>query len=117
MNPRERGIAALERRQPDDIVPTFELVYFLGPEKFGLDWTENIYGLPTSAERDRALREHAELQVMIAEEYDYSIIRSDYPEVVKILKDWGLDRDYLIFGEADGTMAIPNGQSLSLIHI
>ncbi len=112
MTPRERGIAALERRQPDDIVPTFELVYFLGPEKFGLDWTENIYGLPTQAEKDRALREHAELQVKIAEAYDYSIIRSDYPEVVRILKEWGLDRDYLIFGEADGTMAIPNGQSM-----
>ena len=112
MTPRERGIAALEGRQPDDIVPTFELVYFLGPEKFGRDWTENINGLPTAEERDRGLREHAELQVMIAEEYDYSIIRSDYMEVMPILREWGMDKKFLVFGEADGTMAIPNGSNM-----
>jgi uroporphyrinogen decarboxylase len=111
MTPRERGIAALECRQPDDIVPTFELVYFLGPEKFGLDWTDGINEM-TGAERDRALHEHAELHVKIAEEYDYSIIRSDYLEAMEILKGWGCDRDYLLFGEADGTMSIPNGSNM-----
>ncbi len=111
MTPRERAIAALECRQPDDIVPTFELVYFLGPEKFGRDWTENINDM-TGKEKNRALREHAELHVMIAEEYDYSILRTDYVEAIKLFKEWGLDKKYLIAGEADGTMGIPTGSNM-----
>jgi len=111
MTPKERAVAALERRRPDDIVPTFELVYFLGPEKFGRDWTENIRSM-TPKEQDRYLHEHAELHVMIAEEYDYSILRSDYIEAIRIFKKWGLDKTYLLCGEADGTMAIPNGHDM-----
>jgi len=116
MTPRDRGIAALECRQPDDIVPTFELVYFLGPEKFGRDWTENINGM-SGAARDRALHEHAELHVLIAEAYDYSILRTDYLEAVKIFREWRMDKKYLIFGEADGTMGIPNGHDMMDVAI
>jgi uroporphyrinogen decarboxylase len=111
MTPKERAVAALECRCPDDIVPTFELVYFLGPEKFGRDWTENISSM-SPREQDRYLHEHAELHVMIAEEYDYSILRSDYLEAIRIFKKWGLDKTYLLCGEADGTMAIPNGHDM-----
>ncbi len=35
MNPKERVIAALELREPDDIVPTFELEFQLTSEFFG----------------------------------------------------------------------------------
>jgi len=116
MTPRERAIAAFRCRPPDDIVPTFELVYFLGPEKFGRDWTENINDM-TGQQKDRALHEHAELHVLIAEAYDYSIIRTDYLEAVRIFREWGMERKYVIFGEADGTMAIPNGQNMMQVAI
>ena len=110
MTRRERAIAAIERRQPDDIVPTFELVYFLGPEKWGVDWMDT--NGKTGADYDRAVHHNAELNVRIAEEYDYSILRGDPPEMIGIWKKWGLDKDYLLFGEADGTMSIPNGSDM-----
>ena len=34
MTPKDRAIAALELRQPDDIVPTFELEFQLTDEFF-----------------------------------------------------------------------------------
>ncbi len=115
MTPKERAIAALELREPDDIVPTFELVYFLGPEKFGhakYDWVENIRNLPTAEERERAYHWNAELSVMIASAYGYSILRGDPVEIVQVFRKWGLDKEYLLCGEADGTMAIPNGENM-----
>ena len=109
MTRKERAIAALERRQPDDIVPTFELVYFLGPEKFGQDWME--WWNATGAERERGIHNNAELNVKIAEEYDYSILRGE-AELIKLYREWGLKDKYLLCGEADGTMAIPNGTDM-----
>lgn len=111
MTPRERGIAALEGRQPDDIVPTFELVFFLGPEKFGMDWIDDAEHR-TGQDRDSAMKHNAELIVKTAEAYDYSILRSDRPDEVRALVEWGMQKDYLIFGEADGTMSIPNGSNM-----
>ena len=113
MTPKERVIAALERRQPDDIVPTFELEYQLGPEKFGRDFVD-VREL-TGSERDRAVHENAELSVMIAEEYDYSILRADLEEMTRVFVEWGLDREYLICGiraETDGTMRMPKGTNM-----
>jgi uroporphyrinogen decarboxylase len=110
MTPKERAVAALECRCPDDIVPTFELVYYLGQEKFGRDWRGDTTKL-SAEEQDRFLHQDAELHVMIAEAYDYSIIRADLGEI-RILKEWGLDKKYLLCGEADGTMSIPNGHDM-----
>ena len=114
MTRKERAIAALQCRQPDDIVPTFELVYFLGPEKFGQDWME--FWNATGKERERGIYNNAELQVKIAEEYDYSILRGEV-ELLELYRKWGLDKEYLLCGEADGTMAIPNGTDMVEVSI
>ena len=113
MTPKERMTAVLERRQPDDVVPTFELSYQLGPEKFGRDFIDarELSG----AERDRAVHNNAELSVMIAEEYDYSILVTDLEDMTRVFIEWGLDSKYLICGlrpETDGTMRMPKGSNM-----
>lgn len=110
MTPKERAVAALELRQPDDIVPTFELEFQLCQELFGTDFvsTHNL----TGAELERAVAHNAELHVRIAETLDYSIIRTGDINVLRRLAKEGVGRKYLLCGEADGTMGIPTGQNM-----
>jgi len=110
MTPRERAIAALELRQPDDIVPTFELEFQLVPELMGRDFIP-MNGL-SGADWDRALGYNAELNVAIAEKLDYSIIRVYSTEMLQKLVKMGVNKQYLLCGEADGTMAIPDGEHM-----
>jgi len=115
MTPKQRVIAALELRQPDDIVPTFELEFQLTQELLGKDFIDmrNL----TGAELDRAIGYNAELLVEIAERLDYSIIRSGDIRVIKRLAKMGVGEEYLLCGEADGTMAIPNGQNMVQVSV
>jgi uroporphyrinogen decarboxylase len=61
---------------------------------------------------ENAVKYNAELYVEIAEKLDYSILRTGD---IRMMKEWvkmGVDKIYLICGEADGTMGIPNGESM-----
>jgi uroporphyrinogen decarboxylase len=110
MTPKERVIAAFELRQPDDIVPTFELEFQLTDEYLGKNFRS--YDNLTGKELERAIKYNAELYVEIAEKLDYSILRSGD---IRLMKEWvkmGVGKNYLICGEADGTMAIPNGENM-----
>ncbi|HGE69622.1 TPA: hypothetical protein ENX78_02230 [Candidatus Poribacteria bacterium] len=110
MTPKERVIAALELRQPDDIVPTFELEFQLTQEFFGKNF-KGYNGL-SGKDLDMAISYNAEFFVEIAEKLDYSIIRTGDINVIKKLVEMGANKKFLICGEADGTMSIPDGKSM-----
>jgi len=110
MTPKERAIAALELRQPDDIVPTFELEFQLTQEFFGKNF-RGFDGL-SGAELDQAIGYNADFYVEIAEALDYSIIRTGDIRIIKKLVEMGINKKFLICGEADGTMGIPDGNSM-----
>ena len=110
MSPKERAIAALELREPDDIVPTFELEFQLTRELLGKDF-KDLSGL-SGKELDMAIGYNAELYLEIAETFDYSIIRTGDLRILRKLVEMGADRRYLLCGEADGTLAIPDGKNM-----
>jgi uroporphyrinogen decarboxylase len=110
MTPKERVIAALDLRKPDDIVPTFELEFQLTREFFGKDF-RGLREL-SGKELDLSIGYNAELFLQIAEYFDYSIIRTGDTRILRKLVQMGADREYLLCGEADGTMAIPNGDNM-----
>lgn len=110
MTPKERAIAALELRQPEDIVPTFELEFQLSQELLGKDFLP-LQGL-SGDELDKAVGYNAELYLEIAERLDYSIIRTGDLRILRKLAGMGAGKKYLLCGEADGTLAIPSGQNM-----
>jgi uroporphyrinogen decarboxylase len=120
MTPRERLIAAFNLREPDDIVPTFELQFQLAGELLGKRHVtqEELQGAQ-GAEHERLLIQNAELYVEEAERLDYSLIAlsmgpwslEDQVFTVKSIKRLAGDR-YMVAAMADGTMAIPNGSSM-----
>ena len=110
MKPKERAIAALELTEPDDIVPTFELEFQLTEEFFGKNF-RNLRDL-SGKELELAVGENAEFYVEIAEALDYSIIRTGDTRILRKLVEMGAAEEYLLCGEADGTMSIPNGENM-----
>jgi len=110
VNPKERAIAALELREPDDIVPTFELEFQLTSEFFGKDF-KSLRDV-SEKELDLNIGYNAEFYLEIAEALDYSIIRTGDTRILRKLVEMGADREYLLCGEADGTMGIPNGENM-----
>jgi uroporphyrinogen decarboxylase len=115
VSPKERVIAALELRQPDDIVPTFELEFQLTREFFDKDF-KNLRDL-SGKELDLAVGYNAELFIQIAETFDYSIIRTGDTRILRKLVQMGADKEYLLCGEADGTMSIPSGENMVNIAV
>lgn len=120
MTPRERLIAALSLRQPDDIVPTFELQFQLAGELLGKTHvTQQQLDETVGAQRERLLRENAELYIEEAERLDYSLIAlsmgpsklEDQIATVKMIRNMVGDK-YMVAAMADGTMGIPNGQNM-----
>ena len=120
MTPRERIIAALNLKQPDDIVPTFELQFQLAGELLGKTHvSQEQLNNTAGAERERLIRENAELYVQEAERLDFSLIAlsmgpwglEDQIATVKTIKQVAGDK-YMIAGFADGTMGIPDGSHM-----
>lgn len=120
MTPRERLVAAFELRQPDDIVPTFELQFQLAGELLGRthlahDELEQASGKG----RERLIRENAELYVLEAETLDYSLVAlslgpwalEDQIQTAKAVREM-VGNTRMVAAMADGTMGIPNGQNM-----
>lgn len=125
MTPRERLIAAFELRQPDDIVPTFELQFQLAEELLGKKHvSQEQLDQATGVERDRLLHENAELYVEEAESLDYSAINltmgphrfEDLAETMRIIERISGDQ-FMLTPHVDGTMAIPNGANMMELSI
>ena len=126
MTPRERIIAAFNLKQPD-IVPTFELQFQLAEELLGKkhvsqEQLDNAAG----AEREKLIRQEAELYIEEAERLDFSLISigmspgtlEDHVAIVKAIKQISGEK-YMIAGFADSTMGIPDGAHMMeyVIHL
>lgn len=120
LTPRERLMAAFDLRQPDDIVPTFELQFQLAGELLGKTHvTHEQLDAAAGAERDRLIRENAELYVEEAERLDFSLIAlsmgpwdaEDQIATVKVIKSLAGEK-FMIAAMADGTMSIPSGSNM-----
>jgi len=130
MTPREKFIAALERKQITGRVPHFELVFFLTMEAFGKVHPShrNYYQWDQMSERERNLHRNdiADIQIAIAEKYEHSAIylctvsfnpyafRFDVDECIRmidLLREKSGDK-YCIMLPGDATFSIPNGSDM-----
>jgi uroporphyrinogen decarboxylase len=120
MTPRERAIAALTLQPPPPgLVPTFELEFQLTQELLGKEFHEGeAWRRASPQERDRMLRENAELYIEVAERLDYSIImvtrapdEAGLAAIAREIRRLCGDR-YLLICHGDGTYAIPNGDDM-----
>jgi len=125
MTPRERFIAALERKPFPGRVPTFELVFFLTMETFGQvhpshrnyeQWLQM-----TDEERQLHREEMAELYIKVAERYQHDAIflhpnPNDLDETRRLIDavrnhPRGGDTYFLML-HGDSTLAIPDGAGM-----
>ena len=120
MQPRERFIAALERRPLTGHVPHFELVFFLTMEAFGKVHPShrnyNQWLQMEEKERELHRRDMADIYIATAERFDHSAIfihpNPDTVEetirLVDIIREKTGDR-YFIMRHGDATFSIPSG--------
>lgn len=123
LTPRDRFIAALERRPLPGLVPHFELAFFLTMEVFGkihphqrqyAQWQQM-----SETERQLHRQEMAQLYIDTAERYGWSAIflhprpdtLDETQRLIDIIRDRTGDR-YFLLRHGDATFAIPNGARL-----
>ena len=118
MTPKERAVKALSLQIPDQ-VPTFELEFQLTKELLGRDYLKQAdLEQMTGTERERRLKENAELFVEVAERLDYSIIPlqsiADLDALITMARHMRslIGDKYMIWAHADGTFAIPDGEHM-----
>jgi len=120
MTPKERAIHALEIRPPvPGLVPTFELEFQLTQELLGREYHRGgVWQNATAQERDRLLRENAELYVEVAERLDYcALMDTSSPDDdghlawARHVRELAGDQ-YLLLVHGDATYAIPDGTNM-----
>lgn len=123
LTPRERFIAALERRSPAGLVPTFELVFFLTMEVFGKAHpSHRAYGQwmqMTAHERSCHIDDIARLHVDTAERFGHDAIflhpnpgdLDSSAALIRRVRELSGDRYYLMM-HGDSTFGIPGGQKM-----
>ncbi len=121
--PRDRFIAALERRPLTGRVPHFELVFFLTMEAFGkVHPSHRGYGQwQQMEEKERQLHREdmADLYIRTAERYEHSAIflhpnpgsEEEAMRLIDIIRDRTGDRYFLML-HGDATFGIPNGDRM-----
>ncbi len=122
--PRERFIAALERRTPRGRVPHFELVFFLTMETFGKIHPShrNYHQWLQMTETERGLhrREMAELYLATAERFEHDAIflhpnpgdEEETKRLIELVRELSGDRYFLML-HGDATFGIPNGGNMT----
>lgn len=127
LTPRERFIAALERRPIPGRVPHFELVFFLTMEAFGkLHPTHRSFyqwGQMSEFERELHRRDMAETYILSAETFEHDAlfpqIGGDIDEIRRQL-DWirelSGDRFFLMI-HGDSTYSIPDGHNMEQLSL
>ena len=123
MTPRERFIAALERRPLSGRVPHFELVFYLTMEAFGkVHPSQRHYGQwKQMSETERRLHreEMASTYLMTAERYEHSALflhpnPGDDDEtfrLIDLIREKSGDRYFLML-HGDATDGLPSGQNM-----
>jgi len=123
MTPRERFIAALERRPLTGRVPHFELVFFLTMEAFGkVHPSQRHYGQwDQMEEKERQLHRHemAELYIATAERYEHAAIflhpnpsrEEEVFRLIDLVREKSGDRYFLML-HGDATFGIPDGERM-----
>ena len=123
MKPRERFIAALERRPLTGRVPHFELVFFLTMEAFGKvhpshrnyrQWFQM-----TEGERELHRRDMADVFIATAVRYEHSAIflhhplndLDEYQRLIDVVRDRTGD-GFFLMKHGDATYGIPNGETM-----
>lgn len=117
MTPKERAVAALNLKVPDQ-VPTFELEFQLAEEMFGKRFLNygDLEG-KTAVEKERLLVENAEYMLRVYESLEYSIIPVHYfdwegnMETARIIRKLSGDR-FMLTTHGDGTFALPDGEEM-----
>ena len=124
MTPKERFIAALERKPLTGLVPHFELVFFLTMEAFGkLHTSQRVYdqwGQMSQSERNLHTREIAKLQIDVAERFGHSAILflpprgwsdDDMRRCLDLIVEMSGGK-YAISVSTDCTYGMPNGDNM-----
>jgi uroporphyrinogen decarboxylase len=123
MTPRERFIAALERRPITGRVPHFELVFFLTMEAFGkVHPTHRHYSQwDQMSEQEKQLhrKDIADIYLRTAEAYDHDAIfvhpnpfnLEETLRLLEILREESGER-YFLMMHGDATFGIPNGAEM-----
>ena len=123
MTPRERFIAALERRPVPGRVPHFELVFFLTMEAFGkIHPSQRAYhqwDQMSERERDLHRNEMADLYVMTAQRYEHGAIflhpnpgnEDEVFRLIDLVREKS-GNDYFLMLHGDCTYGIPNGENM-----
>ncbi len=126
MYPRERFIAALERRLLAGRVPHFELVFFLTMQAFGKVHPSHrsYHQWLQMEEKERELHrvDMAELYIATAERFEHSAIflhpNSDTVEetlrLVDLIRERTGDR-YFLMRHGDATLGIPSGEDMMAV--
>ena len=123
MTPRERFMAALERRPLTGRVPHFELVFFLTMEAFGkLHPSQRVYHQwDQMEEKERQLHRHeiAQLYLDTAERFEHSAIflhpnpstEEEIVRLIDLIREKSGDR-YFLMMHGDATFSVPNGAQM-----
>ncbi len=126
--PRQRFIAALERRPLAGRVPHFELVFFLTMEAFGkVHPRQRHYAQwDQMEEKERQLHrnEMADLYIMTAERYEHSAIllhpnpsrEDEVFRLIDLIREKSGDR-YLLMLEGDATYSIENAANMEAFSL
>lgn len=124
MTPRERFIAALERRPIPGRVPHFELVFFLTMEAFGkVHPSQRRFGQwDQMSDRERQLQREdiADVHIQTARRFDHDAIFLHTPlgsedevfRLIDIVRDKTGDEFFLML-HGDATYSIPSGTSMT----
>ena len=123
MSPRERFIAALERRALTGRVPHFELVFFLTMEAFGKVHPSHRgygqWGQMEEKERQLHREDMADLYLATAERFEHSAIflhpnpnnDEEALRLIDLLREKSGDRFFLML-HGDATYGVPSGGSM-----
>jgi len=124
MTPRERFIAALERRPVPGRVPHFELVFFLTMEAFGkLHPSQRVYhqwDQMTDRERRLHRNEMADLYIATARRYEHNAIflhpnpgaEEETFRLIDLVREKS-GHDFFLMLHGDATYSIPNGENMA----
>ncbi|MBS0664524.1 MAG: hypothetical protein JSR48_14755 [Verrucomicrobia bacterium] len=128
MTPRDRFIAALERRPLTGRVPHFELVFYLTMEAFGrvhpLHRNYDQWLQMEERERDLHRRDMADLYIATAERYEHSAIfvhanpgtPEELARLVDLIRERTGDR-YFLLAHGDATFAVPSGSEMEAFSL